>query len=57
MDDKMQAAERRRQKSYMQLRMGLLGAATAMLVCFGAAIAFAGAPLQGNDAQSVAAAD
>ena len=51
----MQMIEEDRQKSYMQLRMGLLGAATAMLLCFGAAIAFAGAPAQAAQAQVASA--
>lgn len=40
----MDREEQKTQQSLQQLRMGILGAVTAVVLCFGAAAAFAGDP-------------
>lgn len=40
-----------------QLRMGILGAVTAVVLCFGAAVAFTGHPAQASAAEQVDQAD
>ena len=42
----MDQESRKAQQSLQQLRMGVLGAVTAVVLCFGAAAAFAGVPAQ-----------
>lgn len=49
----MEQDEQRTQQSLQQLRMGVLGAVTAVVLCFGAAAAFAGDPAEAIDQDTV----